>query len=154
MRTKFHCFLLFAVLLSACALEGYAQSKRAMTPEDIVELRRASDAQISPDSRRVAVVVTCWDREKDRFNPDLWLVDESRQVVRLTSNAKRDDNPRWSPSAQRIAFLSERGEGGAQIWIISPTGGEPEPLVTHKAPIQAFEWSPDGRYIAFLADEP
>src|SRR5215475_9728042 len=86
-----------------------AQTKRPMTPEDVLSLNRASDAQLSPDARRVAFVVSSWDRENDRFNSDVWLVDESRQVVRLTSSPRRDDSPRWAPDARRIAFLSERG---------------------------------------------
>ena len=66
---------------------------------------------MSPDSRRVAFVVNSWDRENDRFNSDIWLVDEIRQgqTIRLTSHPKRDDSLRWSPDARRIAFLSERG---------------------------------------------
>ncbi len=150
------CFFLLALLFYA--LPAFAQTRRAMMPEDVVALNRASDAQISPDSRRVAFVVTAWDRENDRFNADLWLVDENRQVVRLTSHAKRDDHPRWSPDARRIAFLTDRNEGGAQIWssnsLMIPLGGEPEPLVAHKTVIRAFEWSPNGRFIAFIAEEP
>jgi dipeptidyl aminopeptidase/acylaminoacyl peptidase len=134
-----------------------SQSKRAMTPEDIVSLSRASDAQISPDGRRIAFVRTSWDRENDRFNSDLWLVDELRQLVRLTSHPRRDDSPRWSPDARRLAFLSERGSEStpsAQIWLLNPQGGEPVHLTSHKASIQSFEWSPDGRFIAFIAEEP
>src|SRR5262249_40780405 len=48
----------------------------------------------------------------------------------------------------------DRGEAGVQIWSIGSTGGEPELFVSHKSPIQDFEWSPDGRFIAFLAEEP
>lgn len=128
-----------------------------MTPEDVVALNRASDAQISPDARRVAFVVNSWDRENDRFNSDVWLVDEMRQVVRLTSHPKRDDSPRWSPDARRLAFLSERGSDAtpnAQIYLLNPMGGEPVPLTSHKTSIQSFEWSPDGRSIAFIAEEP
>ncbi|MCI0525799.1 MAG: S9 family peptidase [Acidobacteria bacterium] len=133
-----------------------AQTKRPMTPEDVVSLNRASDPQMSPDARRVAFVVSSWDHDADRFNSDIWLVDEMRQVVRLTSNPKRDDSPRWSPEARRIAFLSERAadaDAGAQIFMINPMGGEPVQLTSHKAPIQSFEWSPDGRSIAFIAEE-
>src|SRR5262249_49073896 len=132
------------------------QTERPMTPEDVVSLNRASDAQLSPDARRVAFVASSWDRENDRFNSDVWLVDEMRQVVRLTSSPKRDDSPRWSPDARRIAFLSERGsdaDAGAQIFLLNPLGGEPAPLTSHKTPIQSFEWSPDGRFIAFIAEE-
>jgi dipeptidyl aminopeptidase/acylaminoacyl peptidase len=142
--------LLFLIIASA-------QAKRPMTPEDVVSLNRASDAQISPDARRVACVVSSWDRENDRFNSDIWLVDEMRQNVRLTSHPKRDDSPRWSPDARRIAFLSERGndtDAGAQIFLLNPMGGEPVQLTSHKAPIQSFEWSPDGRSIGFISEEP
>jgi dipeptidyl aminopeptidase/acylaminoacyl peptidase len=133
-----------------------AQAKRPMTPEDVLSLNRASDAQMSPDARRVAFVVNSWDRESDRFNSDIWLVDELRQAVRLTSHPKRDDSPRWSPDARRIAFLSDRGsdvDAGAQIFLLNPLGGEPVQLTSHKAPIQNFQWSPDGRLIAFIAEE-
>src|SRR5262245_14656853 len=135
---------------------AHAQTKRPMVPQDVISLNRASDAQMSPDARRVAFVVSSWDRENDRFNSDIWLVDEVRQAVRLTSHPKRDDSPRWSPDARRIAFLSERGadaDAGAQIFLLNPLGGEPVQLTSHKAPVQSFEWSPDGRFIAFIAEE-
>src|SRR5262245_16971140 len=74
---------------------AYAQAKRPMTPEDVVSLNRAGDAQMSPDARRVAFVVSSWDRENDRFNSDIWMVDELRQAIRLNSHTKRDDSQRW-----------------------------------------------------------
>ncbi len=146
--------ILFVILILAAGVT--AQSKRPMTPEDVISLNRASDAQMSPDARRVTFVVSSWDRENDRINSDIWLVDEVRQAVRLTSHPKRDDSPRWSPEARRIAFLSERGDAdaGAQIYLVNPLGGEPVQLTSHKAPIQSFEWSPDGRSIVFIAEEP
>jgi len=144
--------ILGLVLIFAVAVP--AQTKRAMTPEDVVALNRASDAQIATDGRRVAYVVTSWDRENDRYNSDVWLVNDGRETVRLTSNPKRDDHPRWSPDLRRIAFLSERGDGGAQVYLVNPQGGEPVQLTSHKAPVLDFEWSPDGRYIAFTAEEP
>ena len=102
-------FTLSLVLLSV--VSASAQTKRAMTPDDVVALNRASDAQIAMDSRRVAFVVTSWDRENDRYNSDIWMVNDARETVRLTSNPKRDDHPRWAPDLRRIAFLSERGDG-------------------------------------------
>lgn len=127
--------------------------------EDLVGLKRASDAQISPDGRRVAFVLTSWDRENDRFNPDIWLTDDARQPpIQLTAHARRDDQPRWSSDGRRIAFLSERandsGSTGAQIFLLNLLGGEPVQLTSHKSAIQYFEWSPDNRYIAFIAEEP
>ncbi|MBI3758806.1 MAG: PD40 domain-containing protein, partial [Deltaproteobacteria bacterium] len=67
----------------------------------------------------------------------------------------RDDHPRWASSGQSLAFLSERGDSTlAQIYLINPQGGEAQPLTKHKTAVQTFEWSPDSRYIAFIAEEP
>ncbi len=162
--------LLITLLTISIGTVAFSQSKRPMTFEDIVGLNRASDAQISPDGRRVAFVVTAWDRENDRFNSDLWLAYDTREpALRLTANPKRDDHPRWSPDLRRLAFLSERGTAagdasssqstpsqstGAQIYLLNIQGGEPIQLTSHKTPVQSFEWSPDGRFIAFIAEEP
>ena len=148
-----------------------------MTFEDIVALNRASDAQISPDGRQVLFVLTSWDSANDRFNSDLWLAHDTREpALRLTTNSGRDDHPRWAPNGRRLAFLSERpsdaapsasspsspsgpsgpsgSRTGAQIYLLNIQGGEPVRITSHEAAIQDFEWSPDGRFIAFIAEEP
>jgi dipeptidyl aminopeptidase/acylaminoacyl peptidase len=156
------------LIISLCFVAAFPQSKRPMTFEDVVALNRASDARISPDGRRVAFVVASWDRLNDRFNSDIWLAYDTREpAIKLTSHPKRDDHPRWSPDARRIAFLSERaGDAtsssnsslsssvGAQVYLLNIQGGEPTQLTFHKTPIQNFEWSPDGRFLAFIAEEP
>lgn len=142
-------------LLLVFGLTVSAQNKRPMTPEDVVALNRASDAQIAFDGRRIAFVQTSWDRENDRFNSDIWMVNDARETARLTSNPGRDDHPRWSPDLRHLAFLSERGtDTGAQIYLLNLVGGEPVPLTRHKAAVTDFEWSSDGRFIAFIAEEP
>ncbi len=158
--------LILLLLALLCGALVSAKTKRPMTIEDVVALNRASDTQISPDSRRVAFVVTSWDREADSFNSDLWLAsaDFSDSAFRLTSHPGRDDHPRWSPDSRRLAFLSDRASktattgvaesAGAQIFIIPAQGGEAWQLTFHKTPVQEFRWSPHGRYLAFIAEEP
>jgi Tol biopolymer transport system component len=52
-----------------------------------------------------------------------------------------------------LAFLSDREER-AQIYLIPSDGGEAEALTEGENAVASFEWSPDGRKIAFLAPEP
>lgn len=144
-------------LVTSWLFSAYAQTKRPMTPEDILAINRPSDIQLALDGRRAAFVVTAWDQENDRFNSDIWtaLADQGGSGARLTFNALRDDHPRWSPDGQRLAFLSERADSpSAQIYLINPQGGEAQPLTNHGVALQTFEWSPDSRYIAFIAEEP
>ena len=128
-----------------------ASAQRPMTPDDVLQIRQVSDAQISPDGRWVAYVVSAADLEQNSQNTDIWLVASTGGTpVRLTSNPKPDGQPRWSPDGKWIAFVSAREER-AQIWLVRPNGGEPEKLTTGKAAVQAIYWSPDGKRIAYLA---
>lgn len=60
---------------------------------------------------------------------------------------------RSSPDGTRIAYLARDDEGVVQIFTVSPTGGVPSRLTTSPWPIaSSFTWSPDGRWIACVAD--
>jgi hypothetical protein len=60
---------------------------------------------------------------------------------------------RSSPDGSRIAFLMRDEAGIVQIWTISPGGGEPQQLTRNAFDVaSAFSWSPDGRSIAYVAD--
>ena len=60
---------------------------------------------------------------------------------------------RSSPDGSRIAFLMKDEAGVAQIWTISPNGGEPKQLTHNSYDIaSAFSWSPAGEKIAHVMD--
>lgn len=142
--------MLFVSLSLATAM---AQQKRAMVFDDVMAVKNVSDAQISPDGRWVAYVVSRTDMKENAVDSDLWLVStEGGEPVRLTTSKKNDNQPRWSPDGRRIAFISAREER-PQIFLISPTGGEAERLTESKSGVQSFRWSPDGRHIAYVAQQ-
>ncbi len=60
---------------------------------------------------------------------------------------------RSSPDGSHIAFLMRDDEGIVQIWTISPNGGQPKRLTHNPFDVAStFSWSPDGRSIAYVAD--
>jgi hypothetical protein len=80
---------------------------------------------------------------------------------RLTFTAERKypglQGPRhWLQSScdgSRIACVMKDDDGVAQLWIVSPCGGPPRQLTHNPWPIaSAFTWSPDGRWLAYVAD--
>lgn len=133
-----------------------AQPRQPLTPEAIVGLHRASDLQLAADGRRIVFVRSHWEPQSDRFQSDLWMVNDARDLVRLTSHPGRDEHPRWAPDGRRIAFLSDRDSpGNRQIFLFSAqVGGEPLALTHHPLSIEQMEWAPSGRYLAFLAAAP
>lgn len=60
---------------------------------------------------------------------------------------------RSSPDGRKIAFLMADDDGIAQLWTISPNGGEPAQLTRNREPIgSTFTWSADGQRIAHVMD--
>ena len=145
-RTSF----LLVVFLSFC-IGVFAQQKRSMTLEDVMAIKSVSDAQVSPDGKWVAYVVTSVDMKENANDADVWLVSTAGgDPIRLTTNKKNDNQPRWSPDGRKIAFISAREEK-PQIFLISPFGGEAEKLTDSKSGVQSFQWAPDGNRIAYVA---
>lgn len=138
-----------SILVTICP----AQQKRPMTFEDMLALKSVSDAQISPDGKWVAYVVTSVDMKENANDADVWLVSTSGgEPVRLTTSKKNDNQPRWSPDGKHLAFVSAREEK-PQIFLISPFGGEATKLTNSKSGVQSFQWSPEGNRIAYVAQK-
>src|SRR5206468_948644 len=111
-----------------------------------------SEPRISPDGSRVAYVVETIDLEANETRSAIWLVptDGSAEPRRLTSGAKHDTQPRWSPDGRRLGFVSDRG-GSRQIYVLPLDGGDPVRLTDHPVRAAIAHWSPDGRRIVFHA---
>ena len=102
------------------------------------------EPRISPDGRRVAIAIE---------DPgDIWIYDLARRVrTRLTFSGSDDFAPTWSPDSTRVAFSSQRtGSGDIYAKTASGTGAD-ELLSTSKIFKVPNSWSPDGRYIAYVA---
>lgn len=69
------------------------------------------------------------------------------QAEPLLTGAAWEHDPRYSPSGDRLLYVSDRG-GNQELWIRDMATGEAEPL-TEGAPERFVEgsWSPDGRYV-------
>jgi len=124
--------------------------KRSVRAEDLALLQLASDAQIAPDASAVAYVVTTMDLEADRYRSAIWLArTDGSPPRRFTSGTQRDMMPRWSPSGEELAFLSDR-TGSDQLWVIPRNGGEARQVTNFVEPVTGFAWSPDGQRIAVV----
>src|SRR5262245_55502271 len=97
----------FALLLATALTQAvFAQSKRPMTFDDLISIKRVGDAQISPDGQRIAYVVNVIDKEQNRGKRSIWVVPTSSgSPQQLITSPKNDDTPRWSPDGRQIAFI-------------------------------------------------
>jgi len=62
-------------------------------------------------------------------------------------------NSRVSPDRQWVSYISD-AEGAPRIWLQKVEGGDPKPLTTQLGRISGHVWSPDGREIAYILEQP
>jgi Tol biopolymer transport system component len=131
--------ILFFLTLTLAAQTLTAQQKRALTPEDVVGIRSVYGANVSPDGKRIAFVVSePGDLNKPQMPRDqnIWMVpvDGSEPARPFASSAQRENTQLWSPDGHWLAFLSNRGEDGqTQIWLMRADSGAAEKLTSAKA---------------------
>src|SRR5690554_4041455 len=113
--------------------------------DDVFEIEIAADPQPSPNGKQVVFVRSWMDRTTDRRRSSLWIMaDDGSNLQALTDRSIDAYSPRWSPSGDRIAFLS-----GGQIHMLWLDSGRTAQLSTTTSSPGNLTWSPNGKWLAF-----
>jgi dipeptidyl aminopeptidase/acylaminoacyl peptidase len=175
---RFACLLLSAALAFASTAD-----ETRFGVEDLVRLSSVSAPDFSPDGEYLVYSVESPDVEADEPRSDLWRVRWSngeRQPLTQTADAS-ETQPTYSPDGLQIAFLSdqvekkkeadkaksketsEEAEGVPtlmQVWVMPDTAAdgkkksEPQKLTNFPGGVIDFNWSPDGKRLAVIANDP
>ncbi|MCA9664449.1 MAG: S9 family peptidase [Myxococcales bacterium] len=123
---------------------------RTLTFDDLARIHRISNPVPAPDGRVVAITVARVDREGDRMRRRLVAVDVDSGARRVLTPGPGDHHsPAWSPDGRWFAFVSNRGQHGAQIWIMPTGGGEARCVTSGYGGASQLCWAPDSKRIAF-----
>jgi dipeptidyl aminopeptidase/acylaminoacyl peptidase len=152
------------LLAIASTVSPQAQSKPAMTVDDVIDLVQVSAPRISPDGKRVIYTVSELGKWKDNKRvTSIWIADADGANARRFLANEKDRSPAWSPDGKSVAFLSSRdaasgnrdgasSDSDAQLYVIPVDGGEATKLSDHKGVIKSFEWTRDSASIVVLAE--
>ncbi|MCC6614412.1 MAG: PD40 domain-containing protein [Anaerolineae bacterium] len=106
----------------------------------------------SPDGRWLLVEISHGSSDLYLVDPDCQPAHQNcDQTLRILVDDPTDDRfPVWSPDQSRIAFITWR-TGDAEIYTVTPDGGELRNLSNSREWDVSPSWSPDGHEIAFFS---
>ena len=139
-------FILFIISLQNAAAQ---EQKTPFQPLDVFSLEWASDPQISPDASQIIYRRSGFDIMKDTSRGNLWILNTDGSSNRkLTSREVNESQAQWSPSGDRIAFVSAT-EAGSELYMYWVQTGQIAKLSQLEMSPGNLSWSPDGTQIAF-----
>ncbi|MHC5109232.1 MAG: prolyl oligopeptidase family serine peptidase [Planctomycetota bacterium] len=155
MRSRLRCFIATAALLFPSAL--YADS-HIFTPEHVAKIRSVSTAEVSPDGKHIAYLLSVPRAPFDDENGGSWsqlhVVDTEGRSRPFITGEVNVASIAWTPDGRGISFLAKRGsDEHKSLYVIPIDGGEARNVLSHETAISSYSWSPDGRQVAFIATE-
>ncbi|MEX0275476.1 MAG: prolyl oligopeptidase family serine peptidase [Flavobacteriaceae bacterium] len=144
-------FLMVAPFLFWNSLQA---QKKPFSYEDVFALQYVSDPQISPDGEKIVYRRMRFDIMEDKAMGQLWIIDQDASShQKLTHSEAGESSPRWSPSGDRVAYVSATDEG-AEIYIYWLDTGKSARISQLPFGPSSLTWSPNGAELAFSMHVP
>ena len=127
---------------------------KPFTVEDLYLHQKITELDCSADPPVAACTVRSVDREADSYRSCIWAYAlDGSDKRQLTPGPGHDKSPRWSPQADRLAFLPDRG-GSSQLYLLPRDGGEAQQLGEFPGAVSDLRWAPCGRSLVVATAVP
>lgn len=123
-------------------------SDTLLTVNHYLDWERVGNPQLSPDGSQVIYTRTHVNKQEDRWQSELWIMQADGSRNRYLT---KGSSPRWSPDGTRIAYLAEGEPEGNQLFVrwMDAEGATSQITRVEETPA-GFKWAPDSKSIAFV----
>ena len=144
------------MLCCLAIVNGYGQSRKAMSVIDFLNIPAISNPKLAPDGKTFIYVLSESNWKENKQIGHIWRKDVAgSNLIQLTNGLKGESSPAWSPDGKYISFLAKRKPAKEnQIYLIRNIGGEAKQLTNHETAVRSVQWSPDAQSLYFLASDP
>ncbi|MEQ1922721.1 MAG: S9 family peptidase [Pyrinomonadaceae bacterium] len=137
-----------SVLVLVIAAAFAAQAQITFNVNDLINLKRVGDPQVSPDGKWIAYTVGTVDKAANRTVTQIHMMaNDGSSKKQITNATGSSSSPRWSPDGKWLAFTT-----GGQIWTMKPDGSDRKQVTKLSSGAGQPVWSADGKWIAFSSD--
>ncbi len=147
MKKKWLLSAILLILFFVISMAAGTNGKVPLQPENLYDIQRVSDPQVSPCGNWIAYTISTTDLEKNSSDSNIWLYHfADGKSKQLTNNPKGDHSPRWSPNGKEIAFISSR-DGVSNLYLLEVKTGAVRKLTSSETGLFEPIWSRDGKFI-------
>src|SRR3569623_741521 len=101
--------LLFFASFSATSITTQAQTKRPMTFEDMMRMKRLGGTAVSADGKWLGYSVTTVDLGKNTKTPELWVqANAGGEPDKVAAAQPGDGGIEFAPDGKRVLFVAAR----------------------------------------------
>jgi len=144
---------LLVVVIASAAVQ--AQAPRKVTIDALMALRTINDVEIAPAGDQVAYTVSTPSVARNAHEPALFVIPVSGGAPKQLAESYRIFTPalpaprlRWRPDGSVSVLVAEKT--GPQVLSIKPDNTGAQIVTSAPLGVSGYEWSPDGKYIAYL----
>ncbi|MBL8267996.1 alpha/beta hydrolase family protein [Steroidobacter sp.] len=144
-----------AVLLVPLSVPA-APSSAPLTVEQVIALRAVSQVSLSPDGQTIVFRMERHRTAAEGIGPpvgELWRI-ESRggSPEKVADTGVNVRQPKWSTDGTHLAWIAQPAfDEPAQIYVMPIASRQVQRLPSAAGRVQALQWSPDARRIAYTA---
>ena len=132
-------------------LLNVSAQKRAFTIADVYRVEYASSPKLNADGSLLAFTHSRSSMKEHKSYRDVCLIDtRSLELCTLTSDSK-SSFVQWSADGKKLYFLSTL-TGKAQLYVTDTEGTQSKQVTDFALGVDAPLVSPNGRYVAFVAE--
>ncbi|MBY0497269.1 MAG: S9 family peptidase [Cyanobacteria bacterium] len=131
------------------------QAPRKVTIDDLMSLRTINDVKISPAGDQIAYTVSTPSVARNAHEPALFVIPAAggtptqlAGTYRIFAPALPAPRVRWRPEGLISVLVAEKT--GPQVLSVRPDNTGAQVVTSAPLGVSSYEWSPDGKYIAYL----
>ncbi|MBN2571805.1 MAG: S9 family peptidase [Ignavibacteriales bacterium] len=136
----------FVILAFLISMQIFAQ-KHPLTIENLWQMKRVGNVDLSNDNEILAFTVTTFNMEKNKGKTEIWLINtDGSNLKKFGEFEKSVSQPKFIPNSNKLSYISE-----GQLWSAEIDGSNQQRLTDVYSGVGEVVWAKDGTKFLFTS---